>query len=82
MKGLMLTLNLHSMYTRIGNIDFPTEWCKGRTLEELRDRFTGKVLDKFIVQLHSELNPKQKQPKKKRKVKTKVDKPKTEEAND
>jgi hypothetical protein len=61
------------MYTKIGGIDFPTKWCEGRTLEELQQQFKGQVADKFIQQLYTELNPKQKQSKKKRKVETKVD---------
>ena len=68
-------LNQHSMYTRIGGIDFPTEWCKGRTLEELQQQWGHQVSDKFICMLYKELNPKQKTPKKKpvKKVETKVD---------
>lgn len=60
------------MYTKVGGIDFPTDWCKGQTLEGLQKQFNGQVADKFIKELHVKLNPKQKQPKKKTKVETKV----------
>lgn len=66
------------MYTRIGNTDFPTDDSKGRSLEELHTRYGNHVPKKVIDLLYETLNPKQKQPKKKRKqVETKVEKPKT-----
>jgi hypothetical protein len=61
------------MYTRIGNTDFPTEDSKGRSLEELKARYGNHVPAKVIQLLYDTLNPKQKIPKKKRKVETKVD---------
>ena len=68
-----LTLNLLSMYTRIGKTDFPTEDSKGRSLEELKARYGSHVPEKVIELLYSTLNPKQKQPNKKRKAETKVE---------
>ncbi len=66
------------MYTRIGNTDFPTEDSKGRSLEELQQRYGKHVPAKVIDLLYSTLNPKQKQSKKKRKAETKVEEPKIE----
>ena len=52
-------------YTRIGKTDFPTEDSKGRSLEQLKQRYGSHVSEKVIQLLYDTLHPKQKQPKKK-----------------